>query len=194
MRLGPLFAAPLLLAGLAGQTPASQTAASGKPAAPAAAAPLPAGPGQELVANTCTQCHDLDVVTAMHQSRDQWQTTVATMNDRGAGLSPADLTTVVDYLAKNFGPSAGPAAAAPDPLPEGPGKALVADACTACHTLDRIVSRKMDRAGWQGTVDDMLSRGADLTPEEETEVVTYLTAHFGKPAAPPAGVPGGGGN
>lgn len=74
-----------------------------------------------------------------------------------------------------------------DPLPPGPGKSLVSDTCTGCHTLDRIVGRHMSREGWLGTVDDMISRGADISTGDETKIVDYLTANFGKTAA------GGGG-
>ena len=70
-----------------------------------------------------------------------------------------------------------------DPLPPGPGKSLVSDTCTGCHTLDRIVGRHMSREGWLGTVDDMISRGADISTSDETKIVDYLTANFGKTAA-----------
>lgn len=138
--------------------------------------PLPAGPGREQVATTCGACHGLTTVTSAHKNAADWQTTVAAMNDKGAGLADADVATVVAYLAKNYGV----APAAPNPLPQGVGQALVADTCSGCHTLDRVVSRQMDQAGWQGTVDDMISRGADLSPADEATVVAYLTAHFGK--------------
>lgn len=69
-----------------------------------------------------------------------------------------------------------------DPLPPGPAKSLVLDTCTGCHAIDRIVSRRMSREGWLGTVDDMISRGADVSTDDETKIVDYLTANFGKPS------------
>ncbi|HEY7855270.1 MAG TPA: hypothetical protein VIC32_02420 [Terriglobales bacterium] len=41
----------------------------------------------------------------------------------------------------------------------------------------------MSREGWLGTVDDMISRGADISTGDETKIVDYLTANFGKTAA-----------
>ncbi|MGH9520318.1 MAG: hypothetical protein ACRD2D_11740 [Terriglobales bacterium] len=118
-------------------------------------------------------------MTSKHQSEKDWQTTVESMNDNGAGLSDADMKTVVSYLAANFGPA--PAKVA---LADGPGKDLVADACTQCHTLDRVVRQHMDKSGWQGTVEDMETRGLDLSASDEAAIVGYLVAHFGKSQLP----------
>ena len=89
---------------------------------PAAVAPLPPGPGQKIVASSCTLCHTLARVEKQHQSRTGWEHTVAEMNKKGAGLTPAQVKTVVAYLAKNYGPhpAADPHAAppaAPAPVP-----------------------------------------------------------------------------
>src|ERR1700690_613992 len=68
---------------------------------------LPAGKGKDLVENTCGSCHGLDVVVAQHATKDGWASIVDYMVSRGATGTPAEIATIVDYLAKNF-----PAAAA----------------------------------------------------------------------------------
>jgi competence protein ComEA len=63
---------------------------------------LPAGKGKELVENTCGSCHGLDVIVAQHASKDGWASIVDYMVSRGATGTPAEIQTIVDYLAKNF--------------------------------------------------------------------------------------------
>jgi competence protein ComEA len=63
---------------------------------------LPAGKGKDLVENTCGSCHGLDVVVAQHATKDGWSSIVDYMVSRGATGTPAELATIVDYLAKNF--------------------------------------------------------------------------------------------
>lgn len=68
------------------------------------------------------------------------------------------------------------AAFAAKPLPEGPGKKTLESACTTCHTLDVVTSKKWDREKWQGVVQKM---DAHLSKEETADVVGYLARHFG---------------
>jgi competence ComEA-like helix-hairpin-helix protein len=68
---------------------------------------LPPGKGKDLVENSCGSCHGLDVVVSQHATRDGWASIVDYMVSRGATGTPEEITTIVDYLAKNF-----PAAAA----------------------------------------------------------------------------------
>ena len=67
------------------------------------------------------------------------------------------------------------------PTPEvHPGEALVAERCAACHSLGVIQNASYDQAGWQTTVDRMISHGATLNAEQETQVVDYLAKTYGK--------------
>jgi cytochrome c5 len=59
-------------------------------------------------------------------------------------------------------------------LPEGPGKKTIESACTTCHSLDIVTSRKYDRKKWQ----DVVSK-ANLSKEQTADVVGYLARHFG---------------
>jgi competence protein ComEA len=63
---------------------------------------LPAGKGKDLVENTCGSCHGLDVVVSQHATKDGWASIVDYMVSRGASGTPAEIATIVDYLAKNF--------------------------------------------------------------------------------------------
>jgi mono/diheme cytochrome c family protein len=68
---------------------------------------LPAGKGQEIVQQNCAGCHVLKVVTSKKASKQQWSTLVDQMISRGAEVPDEEIETVVDYLAKNFGATAG---------------------------------------------------------------------------------------
>ena len=72
---------------------------------------LPPGEGQAIVQQKCSSCHALKVVTGKKASRQQWSTIVDQMITRGADVSDDDIDTLLDYLAKNFGPAPGQAGA-----------------------------------------------------------------------------------
>jgi streptogramin lyase/cytochrome c5 len=68
-------------------------------------------------------------------------------------------------------------------LPEGDGKALVAEKCTSCHDLRRTVVKRSNRDHWAHTVTRMRTRMSvasipDLTEAETTKIVDYLASHF----------------
>jgi competence protein ComEA len=66
-------------------------------------------------------------------------------------------------------------------LAEGPGQAEPERICKPCHELERSISIRQDRAGWQATMDKMVALGATGTPKEFDAVVEYLAKNF--PAA-----------
>jgi competence protein ComEA len=63
-------------------------------------------------------------------------------------------------------------------LPDGPGKAETEKLCKQCHEIERSVSLRQDRAGWQSTIDKMVSLGADGTEKEFAAVLDYLSTNF----------------
>ena len=77
--------------------------------------------------------------------------------------------------------------ATPNSLPPGDGRTLLATACAQCHGLKTITSIRDGSAGWKNYVQEMILRGAQLTPAETDTLVQYLTKNFGpgSPAAPP---------
>jgi hypothetical protein len=68
----------------------------------------------------------------------------------------------------------------PGPTSSLDGATLVQERCTKCHPLSRVERSNHTAAQWKTIVDTMISRGAQLTPEEETVVVNYLAANFGQ--------------
>ena len=58
-------------------------------------------------------------------------------------------------------------------------RSLFLDACTACHTLDRIRVQHLSKEEWRGVIAGMLSEGVPLTDEETTLLVEYLAENFG---------------
>jgi competence ComEA-like helix-hairpin-helix protein len=74
--------------------------------AAAQAQDLPDGKGKDLVEDRCSSCHGLDLLLAEHDTKQQWSGIVNDMVSRGASGTADELETIVDYLAKNFGPEA----------------------------------------------------------------------------------------
>lgn len=69
-------------------------------------------------------------------------------------------------------------------LPAGNGKDIVAVACTQCHGLKLIVALRDGPVGWKHFVDDMVLRGAQLSPQEADTVSQYLATNFGPGTSP----------
>jgi competence protein ComEA len=63
-------------------------------------------------------------------------------------------------------------------LPDGPGKAETQKLCSQCHELERSISLRQDRGGWQVTVSKMASLGMEAGDKELTAVVDYLAANY----------------
>ena len=64
------------------------------------------------------------------------------------------------------------------PMPDGPGKAETQKLCSNCHELDKSLSMKQDRAGWQRTVEKMLASGLKASDAEINVVLDYLTRNY----------------
>src|ERR1022692_5286929 len=70
------------------------------------AARLPEGPGKEIAGRICLECHDSGNFRKARLTSEEWADEVADMVERGAKGTPAEIETVVAYLAKNFGEDA----------------------------------------------------------------------------------------
>jgi cytochrome c5 len=84
-----------------------------------------------------------------------------------------------------------------NPLPQGDGRDLVAVACSQCHYLGTIAQIRDGAVGWRLYVNNMVLRGAQLTPAEIDKVVNYLALNLGPganlPPAKPVALPDGNG-
>jgi competence ComEA-like helix-hairpin-helix protein len=66
------------------------------------------------------------------------------------------------------------------PLPDAPGKEAVQRICASCHEIDAVIGSRRTKIGWQQSVDDMVSRGAEGSDADMAAVVAYLTTYYGK--------------
>jgi cytochrome c5 len=76
-----------------------------------------------------------------------------------------------------------------NPLPAGDGRDLVSVACSQCHYLGTIAKIRDGAAGWRVYVNNMVLRGAQLTPAEMDKVVDYLALNLGPGANLPPATP-----
>jgi hypothetical protein len=60
------------------------------------------------------------------------------------------------------------------------GATLVQERCTKCHSITRVERSRYTAAQWETIVNTMISKGAEVTPEEEPVIVNYLATNFGK--------------
>ena len=84
-----------------------------------------------------------------------------------------------------------------NPLPAGDGRDIVSVACSQCHYLGTIAKIRDGATGWRMYVNNMVLRGAQLTPAEIDKVVDYLSLNLGPganlPPAKPVTLPDGAG-
>ena len=77
--------------------------AAAKPAGQQAQSGSGDGDAKKILENSCTTCHDLDLVSGQHLSKDEWQSLVSSMIAKGATLSDKETPVLVEYLAKTYG-------------------------------------------------------------------------------------------
>ena len=119
------------------------------PAAAKAVVELPDGDGKAIATENCQACHKLTNLTKAHKSLDDWKDTVQTMIDRGANVPADQVDTLVQYLAKNFGPkdASAPAPAAPPSSHPGAITATVAAIRESANLPIRICAARQAQLG-----------------------------------------------
>ena len=125
-------------------------------------------PGEQIVSNACTSCHDLRPIETQALDEAGWTKQVKANIDRGAKVSAEDVPVLVAYLVKRYGP-----------LPDGPGKEVLLNVCTRCHDLQRVRSERLTPEGWLEILEAMLNEGAPLTDKDLPDLLRYLARHFG---------------
>ncbi len=115
---------------------------------PEAPRTLTPGKGSDLATARCATCHDAQHITRAPLSRGEWEFSIKNMIERGAPMAPAEIPIVLEYLATYYNRDS--PAPPPDPSAAGFGmdsgggadpvaRLLNANACVACHTVDRRV-------------------------------------------------------
>ena len=70
--------------------------------APIGAQDFPEGDGKPIILRACGVCHTTDQIARQRKTEEQWQSTVARMQGRGAAITGAEAETLVKYLFKSF--------------------------------------------------------------------------------------------
>jgi len=64
-------------------------------------------------------------------------------------------------------------------LPAGPNRDVVYRKCASCHDLQNLVDTKgLSRENWNGTIDEMVTYGMNITPDEREQVLGYLATYL----------------
>lgn len=58
------------------------------------------------------------------------------------------------------------------------GQALMQDRCSVCHSVTRVTLAHHTAPEWKVSVDRMINRGAQLTPQEEQTLIDYLAKNY----------------
>ncbi len=82
-----------------------------------------------------------------------------------------------------------PAQSQSESMPAGDGSALVSGVCSGCHSVDMVLVQSKSRREWESTVQDMVSRGAQISSEERGAIVSYLAEHYGENSRPASDSP-----
>ena len=61
-------------------------------------------PGQRLVEDICSLCHEWQRIQDHPQTKEQWTGTIKGMIAEGAPVTDEEFNLIVDYLAKNYAP------------------------------------------------------------------------------------------
>lgn len=63
------------------------------------------------------------------------------------------------------------------PETETDTRALIVDRCSGCHSSDLVFEADYTTAAeWSDVIDEMIQKGADVSPEEKELMVEYLVA------------------
>jgi len=58
------------------------------------------------------------------------------------------------------------------------GQTLMQARCSVCHSVNRVESAHHTAAEWKVTVERMINKGAQLTPQEEQTLISYLARNY----------------
>jgi hypothetical protein len=64
--------------------------------------------GRELVEDVCTYCHNLERLRGQQLNREEWRELTKGMISEGAPVTDQELSMILDYLVKHYGPKTPP--------------------------------------------------------------------------------------
>lgn len=94
------------------------------------------------------------------------------MFEQGAGLEAA-----------NRGPGQENGAVQGNPVDKG--RIIFGASCIQCHDMNVVLIQRKPAQAWKQTVYSMISRGAEITPNEIDPLVAYLAANYGPDSPSP---------
>jgi cytochrome c551/c552 len=102
------------------------------------------GKGVEITTARCVICHDAQHITRTKLSRGEWEFNIKNMIERGAPIAPAEIAPILEYLATYYNRDSAPpvpdaSTSAPAETGDPVTRLLTANACTACHLLEKRV-------------------------------------------------------
>lgn len=135
--------------------------------------------GAETMSSSCTSCHGVSLIAQQRLALDGWTREVDKMVRWGARVPDNQKQALLAYLVETFR-TARPMGNVNRYLPEGTGADLVRAGCFGCHEDRFIGAQPHTRAEWSQIVDRMIEWGASVPRTRTSEVVDYLTSHFGR--------------
>jgi competence protein ComEA len=63
-------------------------------------------------------------------------------------------------------------------MADGPDKDLFVATCSKCHEIDRVLSKRQDKDGWQETVSKMQGYGLVAQPDDLRRIISYLATNL----------------
>ena len=70
-------------------------------------------------------------------------------------------------------------------LPAGPNRDVVSHECQACHDLGMVIAAAgQSREGWNSTIDEMISYGMRVDPDDRAKILDFLSNFLGSKSAP----------
>ena len=136
----------------------------------------PAIDGAAVYRATCNRCHNARTLEEL--APQKWEMVVTHMQVRGS-LPQRDVDALLAWMAPPLADSNDSVAAAMELYPDLP---VVAEACTRCHGVERIVdatTASRDTDWWRGTLRRMVGYGVPLNPQQQTELAAALEARGG---------------
>jgi cytochrome c553 len=141
----------------------------------------PKGQVRQVLFKHCTSCHGIDDYAYNALDRSGWNALIdAKHKGQPVQIQGAERDLLLDWIVSRFGPSSRPFPRAYVPpeittfFSDAEAEAVVARACTTCHSADRVNEARYSAERWRVVSLDMRQRGARLDDEEVEKLVEWL--------------------